>query len=588
MLSGPISQDSFSLGMVPAAAPNLIPSGGAYRLRNYLVDNDGAAYKRGGTVALASFGDEGLTFIWSGWLAGGHRTVVASPSKFGVLNEVEDDVIEVGGDGLAAPANAVEVAGILFIDGGWLYAGSRKTSSYSTGTVSIEGVGENGEPGSTKVTGTGTSWLSNADAGMLLKVGGRAYAVKRVVSDTELELASPFPDESVEGESYELAPILKAADVGVRPGPYATVASRLLSLEGNRVYHSAVLNPCRWNSDEDYHELSGGVQVLGAEPLGNDAVVFTTGGVWTIGNMAYEIVDPYGNLQQPEAQILRELVLWDRVAIAAWQEGLVVPALDGVWLISPSGPQMLSRSITPTYVGYINAGCRPGIAAVHKSHYFLPILDGAGEPVDLLVCRLDAPARTGMGVIFPWTNWRGAGARVSGLAQRVGIEAREPVLFGVEADDESNVLRMPRFEHDGEALDHDGSPVVPDVVLPDYATGPRESENFVKALMVRHETVGEGAEVEAFVSDAARPPDAVWGEFRWGDGTKWTDREEDEFDRGYRKLPGDEGQNFGARPAQWRVNRQTRFVRLRLRVPTGATRHVLRSVKVYVRQSGRL
>lgn len=55
------------------------------------------------------------------------------------------------------------------------------TSSYSTGTVS-------GSAGSCILTGAGTSWLDNIEPGFEITVGAYTYHVKRVNSDTEIEL----------------------------------------------------------------------------------------------------------------------------------------------------------------------------------------------------------------------------------------------------------------------------------------------------------------------------------------------------------------------------------------------------------------
>lgn len=67
--------------------------------------------------------------------------------------------------------------------------------SYETGTVSIT---ENGNT----VTGTGTSFVGNVDAGDIFTVGGIRYTVKRVESNTQLILNNYVKNEIAAGSSY--------------------------------------------------------------------------------------------------------------------------------------------------------------------------------------------------------------------------------------------------------------------------------------------------------------------------------------------------------------------------------------------------
>lgn len=695
-----MAQSDFSAGMCPGIAPHLIPPNGAARMVNLLIDEDGSPYKRGGTQALSDpFGETGLTFLWDGWLAGGQRTVVANKDDFGVLDTDDETVINLGGSGLTGAARGVAVAGILFIDGGTLYAGSRKAASYTTGTVAATN-------GSTTLTGTGTSWLANVDAGMILTVGSGTYVVESVSTDASLTLTKAFNGSTATGLSYTLSALVTAPG-SVRHGPYAAVGQRLVSFEGARVYFSAYGDPLTWNADEDYHEFTGGVQNLGGESINNTLMCFTTRGVYTIADMELEIVDDFGNVQQPESQASKDLVLWGVTGVAGWRDTLVVPAADGVWLIGSNQFTLISDSMSSLYRGYVRDGCRPGQAAVIESTYMLPIIDPGGTVVDLLACRLDRRTRYRQQDLWPWTVQRGAGASVSGLAVRVGTTDREPVLLGAElntADTSghdavaavnevqtitvtatggtwslgpfrgdfyfaalaynisasalmatsgwdpdivvsggpaasaplvltftadyggldqalltadgtnltgtgavvtivettkgapaveaspypSRVLQLGAFEHDGQALDQNGDPVEPDLVLRDIATG-RLNENTVKKLEVRYQLIaGDGGDpvMTAYYGTDARPSATVeWDDATW-DLDYWPAG--DDLSAGFVEMFGDVPETYGDAVYRWRVNKRLRYIRPRLTVTGGASRMVIQHVRVLVRPSGRI
>jgi hypothetical protein len=84
-------------------------------------------------------------------------------------------------------------------------------------------------------------------------------------------------------------------------------------------------------------------------------------------------------------------------------------------------PKSLTDNIRPLYRDYVKSGYRPGLAAVHRGHYFLPIVNGTSL-VDVLVCRLDRGAA--------WTRWAGHAAG-GAYAQRIGADTRQPKLLGI-------------------------------------------------------------------------------------------------------------------------------------------------------------
>lgn len=169
-------QDDFSAGMVRDVAPHLIPPNGAYDIRDGLLDEDGSVYQRGGTTEYSDAAlDDGLRFVWDGHVAAGHRTLIASPDNFGIIDS--GSPVSLGGDGLTYPVASAAIEGMLFIGGGYIYAGSKKAAPYSTGTVSVTN-------GSKTVTGSGTTWNTLVNAGMLFQIGNeRVYVVESVELD---------------------------------------------------------------------------------------------------------------------------------------------------------------------------------------------------------------------------------------------------------------------------------------------------------------------------------------------------------------------------------------------------------------------
>jgi hypothetical protein len=79
--------------------------------------------------------------------------------------------------------------------------------------------------------------------------------------------------------------------------------------------------------------------------LGDDVLVFTTAGLYVLGNIAYDLTDAAGNLQQTLRRMTPDLILWGDAGIASWGNELIVPATDGVWLVGAGGQiRLLSHS----------------------------------------------------------------------------------------------------------------------------------------------------------------------------------------------------------------------------------------------------
>jgi hypothetical protein len=384
---------------------------------------------------------------------------------------------------------------MLFVPGGMVYGGSLKAADYSTGTVSVTN-------GSAVVTAAGTAFLTNVDAGMLLKVAGagRYYVVQSVDSDTQLTLADVFEGSTAAGQGYALTRLGSAAAPYRQAEIYATVAERLVTGEGARVYFSGarsetgVLQPHVF-SDGDFHELPEGARVLGLEAIRDLLVVFSTDGIWTVSNMTFELTDAQGNVQQSLHRTTQDVVLWGPAGVAQFRGALVVPGTDGVYLVDGvSEPVSVSESITPLLVDHVQAGRKPGGAVVFKSHYFLPVLDSANTVVDLLVCRLDRPAKVRNRTFFPWSWFRGHGGNVTALTQQVSAgDARQPELLAAGRGD-GRVLKLTGVFEPAlvRAVDADGTTHRWLLESRDFATG-RGNVNTARRVRARYELADAAA-----------------------------------------------------------------------------------------------
>ncbi len=584
-----LRQDDFAAGAVRSIARHLIPPNGAYSIENALLDSDGSIYRRGGSeyMSNAAFGG-GLRWVWDGHFAAGQRTVMANVDDFGVLAADNVTPVNLGGAGLAAPVRAVVVAGMLFIPGGAIYGGSRKAADYGAGTITVT-------VGSKTVTGAGSSWLANVDAGMLLKVAGagRYYVVASVDSDTQLTLADAYEGVTGAGNAYVLSRLGTATAPYRTADVYATVAERLVTVEGSQIRFSAgrsalgVLQPYVFDPT-DLHELPEGATGLGAEAVRDSLIVFATDGVWSINNMAFDLTDAAGNVQQSMQRTSQDVVLWGPAGVASYGGALVVPAVDGVFLVDGvSQPVAVGESVRPLIEEHVRAGRRPGGAAVFKGHYFLPVLDASNLVVDLLVCRLDRPVSVRSRTFFPWSWFRGHGGNVAALTARVGAgAARQPELLAAGRGD-GRVLKLTGvFEPTGaRKADADASVHRWLVETRDYATG-AGNLNTVRRVRVRYELADAASDnpmITGYFSLGAEVDGLTkWNAFNWN-AAVWADASLGE----YAQLEGEAPEDTGRSPHTWHLAARARFFRVRLESSDPAARLILRSTEVQVRPSGK-
>src|SRR6185437_8077956 len=356
-----LTQNDWSEGEVRDVAPALIYPQGAEQMTDVFLDEDGNPYRRGGTRYLTpeGLGSEGLTWGWAGYLLPGQRTIVTSPADFGVVTSEDKAIVNVGGFGLTKPKQSAALADLLYIGGGTLYGGSRKAASYSTGTISVTS-------GSKTVTGSGTTWNTLVDAGMLLHIGTeRVYVVEAINSTTQLTLRDPYQGATGTGKAYSLNPTVSAATTPLGSWEFVTAcANRLVFAAGRRIVFTEVNNPHTFTNSlgtVNEHSLPEGVEALGLATVGQTCLAFTTGGIWTLEGLALAITDLNGNSQHRLQMLSGDVVLAGAAGIAAYGQTLVVPAGDGVYLIDGvSQPRRISKPIERPYRQNIHDGMSMG------------------------------------------------------------------------------------------------------------------------------------------------------------------------------------------------------------------------------------
>lgn len=398
------------------------PRDSVYDAVNALVDDERLLYRRGG-VALKTTEDalDTLVGVYASETWRGQRTICWDTD--GALYVVDSDGVSlhnmsgagVGGAahaalGLVASGYTGKPFAAPIAIGGYIvlrsfrptsatpnptvivYAGSRK-AKYATGTVTVT-------QGSAVVTGAGTAFLANVEPGMVFATSlssGAVRIVKSVDSDTQITLTEAWTLTGGStaygiGDSAEF----DYTTLDFKPGsevPFSigTVGAppRLLLGMSNRLYFapagSIALDP------DDYHELPQGAQILGISDLRDSAMVFTDDGMWGVSNFELDALDDFGNIQHRIERISQDMILWGEQGLAGYAGQLLVPCRDDVFVVTPDGPPApITRSVRPLYRQYVRDGFRPGIAAVYRGHYLLPIVDSDGDTVqDVLTCRLD-------------------------------------------------------------------------------------------------------------------------------------------------------------------------------------------------------
>jgi hypothetical protein len=489
--------------------------------------------------------------------AGMYRSVarerIPSNGVYDILNGLLDEDGAIYRRGGSSYRSTQDFGPLTFLWDGWLSAGQRTVIGKSSAFAIVN---TNGTV--TSIAGTGM-----AKPGRPAVLNGVLY----------------LPG----GSTYDGTTVGTAAKVS---SLYTVVANRLVSAAGDRIDFSVAATPGTFNAT-DFHRVPGGVQVLGLAGLRDMCAVFTTGGVWLIRNMAFDLVDAQGNVQQTLDEYSPDVVLWGNAGIVGWEEALVVPALDGVYLMSlgvasEAGVPFarISDAINDLYLEHVRLGRWPGLATVYRNHYILPILDATGT-VDMLVCNLAAVPDSRGRRPYPWSRMDGFGAKLAAVAVR---QDTLPRLLGAAAQ---RVLNLSYFDPGvTAALDADGSvPGAWEVTTRDIATGPLNANTIMKIRGTYELAKSDASQatLSAFVL-VGRPVSgaAEWGLFDWG-GAEWTPAETALTLEG--SAPEDV---FAKHPFSWPVRKRARYGRFRLRCDDASVKLTLRALEVFVRGSGRI
>jgi hypothetical protein len=583
-------QSDFGVGMQPDVARHLIDANAVFGIGNGLLDDDGLIYRRGGGTykSDAAFGSA-LTWIWDGYVHAGQRTLVANNADFGVLDSNDTTIVNLGGAGLSAPAPARVIEGMAFIGGAtsYIYGGSRKTANYTTGTVSVTN-------GSKVVTGSGTTWNTLVDSGMLFQRGNeRVYVIDTVDSTTQVTLRDAYEGVTGSGIAYTFYPLyaITAADPYEQANLYAVAGNKLCRAVGDTVYVAGLdlttgkSKPHSWAAT-DFERLSDGVTVLGLDSIGDVLMIFTTQGIWTVQNLAYNIVDALGNPQWRMDNISRDLTLWGNEGITAWQNSLIVPAIDGIYLVDPvSAPSQISHAIDNLYRSYVDAGYKPGRGTVYKQHFFLPILDANNITKDVLVARLDRPVRFRNTISFPWSQQNGHSAEASAFTTRV-VSGQAPHLYIAGNNSAARIMSGDSWFTPGDAYKQEPNSTVHDltVVTRDYML---QQLGKARARRLRlHYLLNDAASDDPHIKldisvGKIRAGVTEWGHFNWG-AASWFDADNAEFE----EIDGQAPENDGSDPYTWHFAKWSRLVRFRIRSSGPASKLSLHNLEVFVAPAG--
>jgi hypothetical protein len=463
---------------------------------------------------------------------------------YSITNALVDDVgglVRRGGSGVIAATNA-PADRALWVWDGTLAGGPRTLLATATALYSISGdtftnlggyTGMAAGPNRTTVR-NGVMYLP----GQAVKYDGTAYA------------ASGIPSQA----------------------HWTTVSNRLVGATGDTLVFSDYKDPLAFAAT-DFWKLPGGANTLGLATLRDSAMWFTDQGTFVVSNMALNLTDPDGNVQQRLDLYSPDLVLWGSpgtAGVAGYAGGLIVPARDGVWLVRLGAIgevpplQLLSEPLAEQYRDGATSGLRPGQAVVFRGHYLLPLLDSTevsplGEVATVLVCRLDRRAR-------PWTEFAGWGAPAALAASRDGgrLLGGMPLYLGA-----TSLGVLGYFDGFPDAADGDGSPIEFMLTTRDYRTGSL-NQNTVTSVRLGYRLDSDG--------------DAVVSGF-------CTRAESDTITHLTPAAPATGG-DFSTH--SWPVNARTRAMHFDFEVtvpevtgPGESTKASIQSVEMFVRQQGR-
>jgi hypothetical protein len=558
------------------------PSNAVYDALNALINDEGFLFKRGGS-AFYSNADAGnvLLALYDDFLAAGQRTVAISSSHlYGFSGVAPVDVYsDAAFPDITPIARAASAGGVLAVPaavGVYLYGGSLKSADYSTGTISVSN-------GSKSVTGVGTSWTANADAGMILDASTPASqfgVVASIDSNTTLTLRDAWSGTTIAAGGYTLRRLnFTGAFTALFPEHLASVGTppRLILTKGSKAYFTGRGTPTTITLATDFHELPQNAQILGAIGLGDTCVLFTAAGVYTIVNMSLDPLDDFGNIQHAVSQVNRDFALWGDRGLVGGGGQIIAPGLDDVCVVGVDGSVVpitagqdargsWLEKIRPLYRSYVKAGYQPGLACVYRSHYVLPIMNGTSL-VDLFICRMDRGAA--------WTRASGHAAG-SAYAVRFGSATVAPKLLGLSSMSTQRINDVSgMFDPvSGNASEADAS--IPDCTITtrDYPT--QQAHGFVQRARLRYELTDDGSGATAAPTVAlAYSSDADAGAFATL------------TDKGLQGGGTGGAVSAGDKYSWWTVGKRRERIRFKITQTGACASFILRSLEMLTRQSGR-
>lgn len=560
-----ISQEDFSAGMFPAVASERIPSNGCEDITNGVLDETGAVYRRGGGLVIlgAGFVTGRPRALWAGYLGGAQRELVFTNSDL----YSDTGLTHIGAfSGMSSRPRLVAVLNdVMYLPGGASFDGTALATPFTavnpTHVAAVANrllFGKDDKLSFSVLTHTGTGSLTVGSPSVTSVVTtSGSFQIGQTIVGAGIPLGTTITN--VVGATITLSANATAAGTAVP----------LIATGGTPKFDAT-----------DFHRFPAGTQITGIVPLRDRAAVFTTQGLWLVSGLALNLTDADGNVQQRVDQYSPNLWLWNDTpaAVAAYGESLIVPGVDGVWMLSlgvaseaPQPQQLISRPIGNLYRQYFTAGYTPGQATVFANHYLLPILNG-NVVVDVLVCRLDATDARG-NRIFPWTHFSGSllpaafnPAPFSGSSWGNGMflhalmagAAVTTIVGGCE-------YFGPDPQGTRNLTDPDGSTHELDLKTRTFETGPN-NENTVVSLRVRRKMTS-GAGTSTLTASVAPGPTSVFTALA---GAAPEDPE-------------------GVDPYSFKVAKRARLVRFRLRSGTTVAQDdvTVRGLEVRVRQSGR-
>jgi hypothetical protein len=581
-----LSQRDFSAGAFPGDGVSVavttgedqIPPNGCADILNGLIDEDGSVFRRGGTAYVgtfaANFDNPARPFrnLWSGYLGVVGQVAIASRLQ-GSPTVSERFYAWDGSDfstqvwaGTMGPQRPVAYMGMVVFatTAATPGVGIQVAAWGGTTAAAVNNQSVTFTKDSKAVTGAGTSFGSAAP-GMILHqqstVEDRVGVIESIQDNTHLTLLNPWPVDTVT-VTVDIVPyvILTFAEPAMpaASGPVTTAAlsDRLVFAHGSRLTFTMARDQFSTNNDE-YHELPYGASIVGMEPLRDQLLVFSTGGIFMISGLAYELTDPRGNPQQRLERVAPDLILWDNNGVASWRGSVVAPCADDVYLIdSAAAMRPIGGGMRRLYRSYVKQGFQTGVAAVFAGRYILPVLN-AGTWVDTLVCDL----RTGA-----WTRWGDYGATVTALATRIGETTRQPQLWALGSSGASpRVLDLSQTISPAAAVknDADGSTHKLRVVTRTFDLGDLIEHTWrkVRLRMELEDAASDDPHMEAYT-------------------------ERDRIAPTQTDLVDDVGE--GERIYTWPVRERTRGIRFQFTQWGASARARIRAVDVFVRRSEKL